>query len=88
MTSRSINWPFVSSSRPSTQKASRYRTPATSMSNSFADGKPLLKVFLDRNIKVERTLDLTGVWELTVRVDNANGKSWWDWLIFSASAPA
>ena len=52
----------------------------------LADGKPLLNVFIDRNIKVVRTFDLTGVSELTVRVDNANGKSWWDWLIFSVTA--
>jgi len=52
----------------------------------LADGKALLAVFVDRTIRVERILDLTGVAELTVRVDNANGKSWWDWLILSVTA--
>ncbi|MFA6954571.1 MAG: sulfatase-like hydrolase/transferase [Thermoanaerobaculia bacterium] len=50
----------------------------------FVDGKSAVRCKLDRNSNEERTLDVSGANELTVRVDNANGKAWWDWFMLTA----
>lgn len=47
------------------------------------DGKSAVKQHLDRNTDVQKTLDVAGVQELTLRVDNADGKPWWDWFFVS-----
>ena len=47
------------------------------------DGKSAFKTYVDRHSRLEKTLDVPGAHTLVVRVDNANGKSWWDWFILS-----
>jgi len=46
------------------------------------DDKPLFEAYIDRTSVIERTLSVSGR-NLTVRVDNANGKSWWDWFLLT-----
>jgi hypothetical protein len=50
------------------------------------DGKSVLKKYVDRDRVVQETLQVSGVKEMAVRVDNANGKPWWDWFMFSVTA--
>ncbi|HEX7706975.1 MAG TPA: NPCBM/NEW2 domain-containing protein [Thermoanaerobaculia bacterium] len=49
----------------------------------LADGRPVHSAFVDRKSSSAKTIDVTDVQALTVRVDNGNGKAWWDWLILS-----
>nr|AMP57259.1 hypothetical protein [uncultured bacterium] len=50
------------------------------------DGKPVEKVYIDRNVSRDMVLDVTNVRELTIKVDNANGKAWWDWFFVSVQS--
>ena len=43
-------------------------------------------MYVDRTVHLDRTFDVTGANELTVVVDNANGKSWWDWFVLSVTS--
>jgi hypothetical protein len=52
----------------------------------LVDGKSVYKTYVDRNSKIELPIAVSGAKELTVRVDNANGKAWWDWFMISVSS--
>jgi hypothetical protein len=47
----------------------------------FADKKSLGKLTVNRNAIITKTLDLSSVGTLSVRVDNQDGKAWFDWLM-------
>ena len=49
----------------------------------LADGRELLKASVDRNVRIQKSIDLTNVQNLEARVDNGNGKPWFDWFILS-----
>jgi len=49
----------------------------------LADGRGLLNASVDRNVHIQKSIDLTNVQNLEVRVDNGNGSPWFDWLTLS-----
>ena|SRR5688572_26450396 len=49
----------------------------------LADGREVLKAAVDRNVNIQKSIDLTNVQNLEAHVDNGNGKPWFDWLILS-----
>jgi hypothetical protein len=49
------------------------------------DGRSLLKTYVDRSSRITQALDVTGGRDLVIRVDNANGKSWYDQFLLSVS---
>ena len=52
----------------------------------LVDGKSVNRAYVDRMTHIELPLNVSGAKELTIRVDNANGKDWWDWFMVSVSS--
>jgi predicted small lipoprotein YifL len=52
----------------------------------IADGRALFKTYIDRNSSMEKSFNVSGVRDLVIRVDNANGKPWWDWFFVSVQS--
>ena len=50
------------------------------------DKSVVFKAFVDRRSPSDRPIDVTGARELMIKVDNANGRAWWDWFLLSATA--
>jgi hypothetical protein len=70
--------PFIA-----TLPAPALRIPAAGTVNveMLVDGVSRFHSFVDRHSTVQWTVDVQGVRDVTLRVDNADGTPWWDWLI-------
>ena len=44
------------------------------------DGSRIYRGYFDRHTSADMLIDGSGARELRVLVDNANGKTWWDWF--------
>ncbi|MFN7570364.1 MAG: NPCBM/NEW2 domain-containing protein [Betaproteobacteria bacterium] len=53
---------------------------------AMVDGKLLWKEAVGRGRGLDRGLDVAGATKLRLIVDNADGKSWFDWLMFGVAA--
>lgn len=52
------------------------------------DGRELLRSYIDRSSDVEESLDVSGIKNLVVEMDSANGTALCDWFFMSVASSA
>ena len=64
----------------------RFTGAGTVNVQAYADGRSLMRNYVDRHSDAEMLLDVSGARQLTITVDNGDGQSLYDWLFMSVEA--
>jgi hypothetical protein len=68
------------------EEGSKVPEAGTAHVKALLDGKPVFESDVDRRTASENVFDVSSARELTLQVDNQNGKAWWDWFFVSVQS--